>query len=247
MKIQYLFLILIFSFSKKTFAQDEVEEKIPLYNSLHIYFSPEINNTTYSITNPDHQWIADTKAAKEIPTFSYSYGVTHSFDIDRLTSMEYGILYAIKRIRTQKEDLLWEATNLNPAGSIYRVYKYSQYQIPLRFNFKIGKKRNYFLSFGGFLNIHYQFEVNEMVILPNGEKEKRFLGNLGIERKNASPAFYFGVGREIPLYHNKLLARIAPYFTSSLSYLRSDFYNQNFFSLGINTSITINKLRKTRK
>jgi hypothetical protein len=243
LKSTFVFLI---SFSACAFGQSEDFKKI----QIGINVSPDICYRTLQNNNGSSfsAIIIDMRDENEIPKFGYTAGINACYNISSRIGIETGIYYSNKGYRTKEADLIFGdqsdprygfiySNSGSGSGTVRFVYDYFYFDIPLKANLKIGKRKICFISSLGFaINIFSKEIITSIVEGDNGNSDtESYTSHFDYEKITLSAIACAGVAYKL---NDKIELRAEPTFRYGLlkiidtpvtGYLWSGGFNVGFY------------------
>jgi hypothetical protein len=215
------------------FCQSETPQR--KLTSIGIIFSPDYSYRTLNFAS-SNQWVAEKRNKEEVPNIGFSTGVHIRYRLREKLTLETGLRYANKSLKTKCEALIWassDPTLPTRSKTIYR-FKYLVFPVSFSYSFRSRGKVNLFVTTGVTANI-FLFKKTSVVTAGGNDNSHASSKQMGYSKINLSASI--GVGVDYRLSKRFVLSAQPFYQRSLMSIVANRQAKEYLFSYGITTGI----------
>jgi opacity protein-like surface antigen len=229
---QVLFLLMMIP--AIVFCQEKKSRRL---TSVGVMISPEFSYRTLNFSS-SNQWVADRRDSKEMGNFGFTTGIQTHFRFGNRLSLETGLSYANKSLKTKSEELTWTSDDPDlPTGSrtIYR-YKYLAIPAIVSYRFFDTGKISWFAAAGISANVFLAKKTKVVTTYPDGDSDSHASSKqTGYSKFNLSATLAAGMDYR---FSKRFTFRAEPFFQRSLTSIVSDKEAKEYlFSFGVSTGV----------
>lgn len=213
------------------------EKKPRRLTSIGVMISPDFSYRVLNFSS-SNQWVADRRDDKERGNFGFTTAIQAHFRLGNKLSLETGLSYANKSLKTKSEELTWTSDDPDfPSGSktIYR-YKYLAIPAIISYRFFDTGKISWFAAAGVSANVFLAKKTKVVTSYPDGETDSHASSKrTGYSTFNVSATLAAGIDYQ---FSKRFTFRAEPFFQRSLTSIVADKEAKEYlFSFGVSTGV----------
>jgi hypothetical protein len=213
------------------------EKKSRRLTSVGIMISPDFSYRLLNFSS-SNQWVANRRDDKEVGNFGFTTAIETHFRLGNKITLETGLSYVNKSLRTKSEELTWASDDSNlPSGSktIYR-YKYMAIPAIISYRFFDAGKISLFAAAGVSANVFLAKKTKIVSTYPDGDTDSHASSKqTGYSKFNLSATLGAGIDYR---FSKRFIFRAEPFFQRSLTSIVADKAAREYlFSFGVSTGV----------
>jgi hypothetical protein len=197
---------------------------------LGLSFSPDLIYRTTSSKNDNFESQLDEL---ERSNFGYTTGINILYELDERITLDGGIQYSQKGYCTVDQVFLPPLGSGEPEHGWFE-YDFSYLDFPLKLNYRLFKKGNFFVSSGASFHVKLKYKPTQILFYQDGRREEKSPSLFSDPNfKSFNMSLVVGFGGEMKLTKNSIL-RIESLFRHMITPINDGVVKYYLWSTGLN-------------